>query len=63
MKKPRKDPWSHHVRVVDVAGDGSGPWKLFVNGFGVACWSATAEPNPKAYAREVARVLRRAIRS
>lgn len=50
------------VTVVDVAGDNTGPWKLFVGEHGVAQWpSAPAYEDPKEYALSVARAILRAL--
>ncbi len=49
------------VTVRDMAGDGSGPWRLMVNGFGVAQWPRTPGYSDLAYASESARVLREAL--
>jgi len=52
------------VSVVDLSGDGSGPWRLFIGVYGVADWPApwTGDEN-KEYAEEVARCVRVALRS
>jgi hypothetical protein len=51
------------VSVRDVAGDGTGPWKVFVGEYGIAQWpSEAAYDDPKSYAKEVARCIRLAIR-
>jgi hypothetical protein len=50
------------VSVVDVAGDGTGPWKLFLGHYGVAMWPSTpADEEPKEYALSVANVISRAL--
>jgi hypothetical protein len=50
------------VRVVDTAGDGTGPWKLFVGAYGVACWpSKSGVEEPKEYAEAVAKGIRFAL--
>lgn len=55
------DQHKHSVVVESLSGDDTGPWKLLVNGVGVATWPCTHES--KGYALEVARVLRFALAS
>jgi len=50
------------IEVVDIAKDKAGPWRLMVNGYGVASWPSPKSAEPKVYAEEAARVLRKAIR-
>lgn len=50
------------VEVVDDARDGTGPWRVHLNGYGFAMFpSKSAREDPASYAIEVARVLRRAL--
>lgn len=50
------------VEALDVAKDGTGPWKLFLGAYGVACWpSKAADLDPKGYAMEVARCVKEAL--
>lgn len=60
MSAKAKDPI---VRINDLSGDGTGPWRLTVNGFGVCQWPVgdLAETCPEQYAGEAARVLRVAL--
>lgn len=53
----------HPVRIVDLSGDGTGPWRLFVGDYGVADWppGKAAAEDPKAYAEEVARCVSEAL--
>jgi hypothetical protein len=51
------------VTVVDVARDGTGPWKVFVGEYGIAQFpSEASNDDPKSYAKEVARVIRNALK-
>jgi len=47
------------VRVDDLSGNGTGPWRLLIGHYGVARWPCSLPPEE--YAREVARVVRLAI--
>lgn len=50
------------VRVLDTAGDGTGPWKLFLGEYGVATWpSKPSNEDPQAYAAEVGRCIQDAL--
>jgi hypothetical protein len=52
------------VVVDDMSKDGTGPWKVLINGYGIATWPwkhSYDEVSPKEYAEEVARVLRGAL--
>lgn len=53
---------SNVIEIEDLSKDGSGPWHLMVNGFDVAMWPPPKGISLEAYAEEVARVLRLAIR-
>lgn len=51
------------IQVLDLSGDGTGPWTLRVNGYSVASWPwKENEHDPHEYADEVARILRKALR-
>lgn len=52
------------VTIVDLSGDGTGPWRLMLGEWGVADWpSRAATEDPKDYVEEVARVVRLALDS
>jgi len=53
---------SDEVEVKDVSGDGTGPWRLYLRGWGICMWpSPISQSNPKAYAEDAAHVLRKAL--
>lgn len=50
------------IETLDLSGDGTGPWKLLVNGHGVANFPSEAvNGDPKSYVEEVVRVLKVAL--
>jgi hypothetical protein len=54
----------YNVWIEDVGRDGTGPWKVFVNGHGIAMWpSKGAQDDPEAYAAEVGRCLHNALQA
>jgi len=53
---------AERIVVCDVSQDGTGPWKVYVAGYGVASFPSKAcVEQPREYAEEVARVIRMGV--
>lgn len=62
-ERARTETAGPDVEVRDLYGGGNGPWRLFINGVGVADWPTIKSCEPKEYTEEVARCIRRALQT